>query len=670
MPAANPTVRSRSKTALFWAIFLLLPVILLGMMEGTLRLAGMGGYPPVFRRVGQTSRGELVITDQAGAASFFFANRDRPGYNDQYSFYEPKSANTVRIVFVGESATKGFPQPRNLAASSFLEAMLQDAWPDRKVEIINLGTTAVASFPVREMMTESLAFAPDLVVIQTGHNEFFGTYGVASVGWAGAKPWRLQLTRFIHSLAIVQALGKFTSRRPSEDNRTLMEQMVGRAQVGMDDWRRTAAVNNLYQNVCEMIARGQARGVPVLICTMPTNERGLAPIGRDPEAAAPGASNARAHFATGTALFAQQHFAAAHTEFLRARDLDPMPWRATSAANDALRRAARDLNARLCDLEGVFQTNSPGGSIGWELMDDHVHPTLRGQALVAEAILESLAQFQRPLHVSAEARARLPDWEIYAQRLGDNPYERYGVAHMMRVIFGVPFMKETNPDAFARFTQLAESVEKAEPPEILEALREYQSSRPHAGGKRPISAMVARVLMRQQRFAEAGELYRSAQRGVPDYTSWYLEYVYFALVCEEKLQGRLTDPGRTQAAEAIEQGKFLLAHGFSETGFTERHVGRLHQLRGEFAEAIPFLAAARRKLSGLDLVAADQALVVSFVKTGQFAQAREVAGNGVAHAGQFAPLYQQMLNELPAFEQAVRAAASTNAGNHGTTPTR
>lgn len=304
-------------------------------------------------------------------------------------------------------------------------------------------------------------------------------------------------------------------------------------------------------------------------------------------------------------------------------------------------------------------------------MDDHVHPTLRGQALVAEALLDSLSRFTGSLRVSSDFRRKLPGWQTSAERLGDNKYERYGVAHMMRVIFDVPFMRETNPDAFGRFNRMANEIERAEPLEIQDALREYQSARPHAGGKRPISAMVARVLMRQKRFSEARELYQAAQRAVPDYTSWYLEYVYFALVCEEKLLGQLTGASRAQAAEAIEQGKFLLAHGVSETGFTERYVGRLHQLRGDFAEAIPFLLASRRKLSGTDLVAADQALVVSYAKTGQFVQARELAAVGVARAGQFAPLYQNMLNELPELEQAAHPATATNApAGYGTTPTR
>jgi tetratricopeptide (TPR) repeat protein len=673
---------SRARRNGFRVVSVLLPFLLLGLLEGVLRLAGLGGYPPVIRRVGPTARGTLVITDQAGAASYFFANRQRPGYNEQYSFYDPKPPRTLRIVLVGESAIKGFPQPRNLASSAFLGEMLKDAWPEQKVEIINLGTTAVASFPVLGMLTEALAYAPDLVIVHTGHNEFFGTYGVASIGWAGSQPWMLKLNRLLRSLALVQGLEKILPHSGPQEDKTLMELMIGRSYTAPDDWRRQAAARNLEYNVGEMIDRCKARGIPILICTQPSNERDLAPLGTerinhlpaakqaefnqplssgndllvgDPaqagekfrQAVAVCPAHARAHFCLGKALAALGKNGEALHEFIQARDLDPLPWRAPTLSQQAIVRAANQHGAPICDLEQVFRDASPDGAIGWELMDDHVHPTLAGEALLARALVQSLTRQEGPLHVSTNALAELAGWEVYAQRLGDNLYDRYGVAHTMRVIFDISFMRQTNPKAYERFNELATQWENQSSPEVREVMREWQTVKPHAGGKRPLTGMVARVFMRQGKYAEALELLRIAQNSVPDYTSWHMEYVYFALACQEKLHGSLSAQNKAQALAEIEQGKFLLRRGFSESGLTERYVGRLHQLRGEFSEAIPFLLASRRKLTGFDLVAADEALVVSYVKTGDLTRARQVANNGIEHSGTYVKLYQQMLAAIP-----------------------
>ena len=695
--AVNSSRLSRKRIILLRLVGVSMPFLLLGLLEGVLRLTGLGGYPPIIRPVGPTEHGTLVITDHAGAVTWFFANPKRPGYNEQYSFYQPKSPATIRIVLVGESAMKGFPEPRHLVASAFLGEMLKDAWPDRNVEIINLGTIAVASYPVLGIMTEALDYTPDLVIVSTGHNEFFGTYGVASIGWAGGKPWMLWTTRFVHSLALVQAVGKAIPSRGPEENKTLMETMMGRTYVGPDDWRRRAAANNLEHNVAAMIDRCKAHGVPVLVCTQPSNERDLAPIGenkldrldgakqaefsrlfaagtnallQNPSAAleqfraalAITPNHATAQYCTGKALSALGRHPEALERFTRARDLDTMPWRAPSLSQQAIVRAATQHGAMVCDLEKAFEKASPGGAIGWELMDDHVHPTLAGQALLARTIVESLTHLAGRLQVSPEAYARLASPQDYERRLGENVFDAYGVAHTMRVIFAIPFMRETNPQAFARFDALAEGIETNYSAEIRGVMREWQTAAPHAGGKRPLTGMVARVLMREGKYADALDLLRIAQTDVPDYTSWHMEYVYFALACREKLQGSLSDKDKAVAFEEIKQGRVLLRRGYSETGLAERYLGRFHQLRGEFAEAVPYLLASRKKLTGTDLVAADQALVVSYLKTGHPDEARHLIDNGITHSGTYASFYQRMLSDLTVMGQ-------TNQDAHGTTLT-
>ncbi len=129
-----------------------------------------------------------------------------------------------------------------------------------------------------------------------------------------------------------------------------------------------------------------------------------------------------------------------------------------------------------------------------------------------------------------------------------------------------------------------------------------------------------------------------------------MEYVYFALVCSEQLRetGTLAPDDETIAREELRRGRVLLAHGGSFSGMAERHMGRIHQLLGEFAEAIPYLQAARGRLGGLDLVATDQALILSYIKTGQLDQARRLAREGSEHSGQYREHYQKMLKAIPA----------------------
>ena len=668
-----------AKRRLFAAITISLPLLVLALAEMALRLFGYGGYPAWLREAGTLPSGErLCLVEPAAAKPYFFANPERPGYAEQTNFLMPKPADTLRIFLVGESAAKGYPQPRNLAISSFLRTMLSDALPAKKIEVIDLGTTAVASFPLVYQVRDALRFDPDLFIFYVGNNEFFGAYGVASINAAGSLPvWALRMMRAARGLALVQVLDSWLYKG-ADENRSLMEQMIGRTFIPSDSPLREAAARNLDTNLGTMLDDAKRSGIPVLVCTTAANESGLAPLGDDDmtgldenrrrevrallvdaesalalkdlarsrglleQAVALAPRHARARFLLGQALAAAGQPEQAREAFLAARDLDTMPWRPTSRTENAIRAAANSRSAPLCDIASVFRDKSTDGATGWDLLDDHVHLSLAGQARAARAMAAAAAPLLGfdPATVSA-----LPEDGTYIQRLGRNFYDDYRVNHTLRVLFGIPFMRETNPQAFGRFDQAAREAEAEMSQPVLAAAREWQTFRPHAGGLRPLTGMVARIMLRENRPAEALPLYELAAAQVPDYTSWYLEYVYFALACRQKINGRLDESDLEAASEAIAQGKFLLTNGYSETGLTERYVGRLHQLRNEWSEAIPFLLSARPRMEAEDLVATDQALFLSYLKVGRKQEALALANEGARNSGRFRGIYESMRAE-------------------------
>jgi tetratricopeptide (TPR) repeat protein len=680
---SGPSSLSPAKRGLFIVITIALPLLLLVAVELALRAFGWGGYPAWIREAGKLSSGETLCLVEPGASKpYFYANPTRPGYAEQTNFVMPKPKDTVRVFLVGESAAKGYPQPRNLAMSSFLQAMLSDAWPEKKVEVINLGTTAVASFPLVYQVHDALKFAPDLFVFYTGNNEFFGAYGTASINAAGSLPlWALRWMRAARGLALVQLMDSWLYEG-ADENKSLMEEMIGQTVIPADSPLREAAARNLASNLGAMLDDVRAAGVPAIVCTTASNESGLAPLGEDDvtgldekqqrelrrlmgEAAdAADADNfahavnllrqavqlaprhARARFLLGQILARAKQPELARVSFLEARDLDTMPWRPISLTEQAVRNTALVKGAVFCDLAEIFRRESPDGATGWELLDDHVHLSLSGQARAARSMVGAMVNLAGPLQLGPDELALVQEDQVYADGLGTNRYDDYRVNHTLRVLFGVPFMKKTNEQAFGVYSELCRTSEAEMSPSILEVAREWQTFKPHAGGLRPLTGMVARILLREGQTEEALKLYEIAASQVPDYTSWYLEYVYFALACRQKIDGQLAPEDLKIAADAIAQGKFLLANGYSESGLTERYVGRLHQLRAEWAEAIPFLLAARPKMQAEDLVATDQALVVSYLQTGKKQEALALADEGVRNAGEFAHIYQRLREEV------------------------
>ena len=598
-----------ARRRLFIVVSMLIPLLIMAVIEVLLRLSGFGGYEPLMKKMEDTSQGRLVVSQQAGTRDFFFANLARPGFSGQYAFHSPKAANTVRIVLVGGSAIKGFPQTRRFAASAFLKEMLGDVWPHRTVEVINLGTTAVASFPVREFLKQALAYEPDLVVVYSGHNEFYGAYGVVSSNQAGSSPAMLKLQHQLHGLAIVQATGRLLQYLRGWEPPSLMEAMVGQDFISAESWKREAAANLLYRHIGSMVRMGQESSVPVLVCTLAGNEKDLAPIGSgqtasDAERLVDAAinrhraepeklkgvllallerqpANAKAHYHLGRVYDRTGDHEKAQHHYVQARDLDTMPWRATSALQQSIRRAAREHGATLCDVEQAFRSQSPGGSIGWELMDDHVHPSLQGQALLARTIVETLTARTDALGVPDERFRSLPDWQYYARRLGFNPYDHYAVAHTLRTLFSIPFMRSSNPEALHRFNRIALGLEEQMTPEIRAIAWQWQKEESHREERRPISGMVAHGLLREERYREAMALFDVARNSVPVYSAQYLGYVYNWLAIRHRLHDGLSAADLALLDREIERGELLLRRGPTVSESIVEYLTGLRKLRGE-----------------------------------------------------------------------------------------
>jgi hypothetical protein len=249
-----------------------------------------------------------------------------------------------------------------------------------------------------------------------------------------------------------------------------------------------------------------------------------------------------------------------------------------------------------------------------------------------------------PLQLGPDELALVQDDGTYAQGLGTNRYDDYRVNQTLRTLYALPLLKKTNAPAYDVFAELCRESEEEMSPSMLEAVREWQKSGSQ-DNPRPLTSTAAGVLLREDNAEEALDLYQIAARQVPQFTPAYLEYVFFALACRQKIDGELGEEDLAVAADAVAQGQFLIDHGYDIDGIGARYAGRICQLRNEWAEAIPFLLAARPKMQDKNRVAIDQALFLSYLQTGQKKEALALADDGIKNAGEFAEVYQRLRAE-------------------------
>ena len=61
-----------------------------------------------------------------------------------------------------------------------LELVLQQQQPGTSFEVLNAGITSINSFSEVDIVRQAVASDPDLIVVHSGHNEFYGPGGSAS----------------------------------------------------------------------------------------------------------------------------------------------------------------------------------------------------------------------------------------------------------------------------------------------------------------------------------------------------------------------------------------------------------------------------------------------------------------------------------------------------------
>lgn len=423
-----------------------IPVLMLGFAEGALRWAGVG------------SGAQEPFVPVPGHADYEMLNPAFFGryFNDTFVpevAYEPflrdKPTDVFRVVVLGGSSVAGFPYRFYLGFPAWLRHRLETS--GQRVEVINVGITAANSFTFWDLREEVAARRPDVVLIYAGHNEYYGALGAgSSINVPGNALWLKRLVLRLKRLVLYRTLERGLRKLLPEgrgDGRTLMARMIREAGIAYESEPYRAGIEQFERNMREVLATFRAAGIPVFMGTLVSNLKDQSPLGEDPEALAA--------YEEAQTLLDQGDTTAAYRAFLRAKELDPVRFRAPEAINTVIRRFADEGLVTLVDLEAVVQAHTPEG-IGDEwFFADHLHPNLVGYRAVAEAFFEALRRASlipepvvRPVRdeevMPADLRQddRWREAYIWLDRQLADPFERlYAHLQVFSLRAGYPFTR-------------------------------------------------------------------------------------------------------------------------------------------------------------------------------------------------------------------------------------
>lgn len=410
----------------FFFITFATPVLLLILLETCLRLFNYGPNLSLFTTE-QVGGKTYHVMNQGVKGRYFSTVAFSPNISPDY-FLVPKPNGTYRIFCLGGSTTIGFPYGPVGSFSSFLRDRLRATFPNKSVEIINLGMTATNSYTVADILHEVVNFEPDLIIAYDGHNEFYGALGVSSLESAGGFRFLTKLhLQFVHlrtyqllQSAVSGMAGLFRPSREITESGTMMERLAQGQFVPLRSSTYQKGLQIFRDNLSEIRDACKERNIPLILSSQVSNLRDLPPFVSSPGANAP-VSNHRTfqqlrregHIAwksgqldsalrsfqtavqldsncadvrywTAACLDSLGERSRAKTEYVAARDLDQLRFRCSSDFNEAIEEACDGRSVFFAPIEQVFSMNSKDGIVGINLILEHLHPRQEGYFLIGK----------------------------------------------------------------------------------------------------------------------------------------------------------------------------------------------------------------------------------------------------------------------------------------------
>src|ERR1022692_4255380 len=259
----------------FWApriaTSIFVPVLILGIAEGALRLFGIGF------ETGLTI--PCTIHGHPGSCYnlFFPAPFFPPGMiktPQAYAIPAEKPQGTFRIFVLGESAAMGDPDPA-YAFSRYLEVMLRQRYPAMKFEVVNTGSVAINSHVLLSIAKGLARERPDVFIIYSGNNEVVGPYGPGTALTSGGMSMPVIRTGiFVRSSRIGQLLTKVGAQKKEWGG---MEMFLDK-QVPASSPLMEHTYANFEQNLRDTVEIARSSGARVIVSTVAANLKDCAPF--------------------------------------------------------------------------------------------------------------------------------------------------------------------------------------------------------------------------------------------------------------------------------------------------------------------------------------------------------------------------------------------------------
>jgi len=377
------------------------------------------------------------------------------------TLHKPK--DEYRVFTYGESSMHGCQYAPVSNPARWLAAYLKDYLPNKKIKVVNFARMAIGSDTIYHTFKDTVAYKPDVAVFYMGHNDFLSQNRKSQVR---KKEGRLSyvLRRLAQKSYLVSTLSHWWRSRAlkqgPEDADDSIEfetietpplQIKPENIVPRTDPSYHENVEFFKDNLLKILRLGEKKKIPLLFLRPASNlkdfpphisvhlrtlspeekaqweesyKKGLASQAQGNDSGALTAylnayqidsTYADLSFRLGQLYFKQGDMDEARRLFEEARDNDAAVNRATTDILNVFQDLEQNNGLQLLDVEKVVIPEIPGGILGEPIIEDNVHFSPRGHALIGRATARAMsdrnwiapkAQWQFSRERSYEAIAR------------------------------------------------------------------------------------------------------------------------------------------------------------------------------------------------------------------------------------------------------------------------